>query len=113
MFLSNSATDDNKRVSVMAAAVPSDLELNRQSLNELFLCGITYQSVTYQSVTSIVKQCAKSVQLAKSNSMLTESSAITAGNSGGRGKNNGNRGRPTKEEYEVLMKKHSYNLCGK
>lgn len=110
MFLSNSATDDNKRVSVMAAAVPSDLELNRQSLNELFLCGITYQSVTYQSVTSIVKQCAKSVQLAKSNNMLTDSSA---GNSGGRGKNNGNRGRPTKEEYEVLMIKHSCNLCGK
>lgn len=55
MFLSNSAIDDSQRVSVMAAAAPSDENLNAQSTNEQFLGAITYQSVS-----SVIKQCDKS-----------------------------------------------------
>ena len=111
MMLSNSAIDDNQCVSVMAASAPSDPALNSQSSNDLFLGAITDQSVA-----SIVKQCDKSNQpgqAAPSNSMLTASFANTVGSSGSRGRNNGGKGRPTKEEYEDLMMKYPCNRCGK
>ena len=72
MLLSNSAIDDTQRISVMAAAAPSDQHLNGQSTNDQFLSAITYQSVA-----SVVKQCDKSSQHPAEGSHLTASSAGT------------------------------------
>lgn len=54
MLLSGSASDDSQRISVLAAAASSNDHLNSQSTNDH--CSTT---ITYQSVSSIIKQCDK------------------------------------------------------
>ena len=108
MLLSNSAIDDNQRVSVMAAAAPSDSNLYNQSTNYQFL-GV----ITYQSVASVIRQCDKANLPRTTEQPLTASSANGTGNGGYYGGNSSGRGRPTKAEYEVLMMRHPCNECGR
>lgn len=52
MLLRNSDTDQSQRVSVVAAAEPSNDNLNEQSMNDQFL-----EAVTYTKLASVVKKC--------------------------------------------------------
>lgn len=108
MLLSNSAIDDNQRVSVLAATPPADPTLNSQSTNDMFL-----SAVTYQSVASIVKQCDRTHTTSVNQNSLAASSAGTTQRYGHSSPQNRGRTRPTKAEYEALMMKHPCNLCGK
>lgn len=86
MLLSNSAIDDTQRVSVLAAAAPSDDNLNAQSTNDQFLSAITYQSVS-----SVIRQCDQSSAASENLNALNASSAGTTY----RGKGNRSRGNIT------------------
>lgn len=96
MLLSNSAINDAQRVSVMAAAAPSDENLNSQSSNDEFLSAFTYQSVS-----SVIKQCDKTSLEPNESTSLTASSAGT-----GRFERNRYKG------YSPSMK-YPCDLCGK
>lgn len=79
MLLSNSAIDDSQRVSVLAAAAPSGDSLDAQSTNDQFLSAITYQSVS-----SVIKQCDKSPSATGNVNALNASSAGTTSHGRGR-----------------------------
>ena len=108
MLLSNSAIDDNQRVSVWAATAPADPTMSSQSTNVMFLSAITYQSVA-----SIVKKCDRTHTTSVNQNSLAGSSAGTTQRYGHSSPQNRGRTRPTKAEYEALMMKHLCNLCGK
>ena len=102
MLLSNSAIDDSQRVSVMAAAAPSDESLNSQSSNDAFL-----SSITYQSVSSVIKQCDKTTHTTVDQAPL---SASSAGTSRSHEQNRNNKGR---SKGQSLSMKYPCDICGK
>ena len=102
MLLSNSAIEDSQRVSVMAAAAPSNQNLSSNSSNDEFLSAITYQSVS-----SVINQCDKSSQPPVENETLTASSAGTT-QFRGQYRNNNSRN----NSLSPTMK-FPCNICGK
>ena len=52
MLLSNALVNDSQRVSILAAASPSENVVGPQATNDQFL-----SAVTYNSIASVVKQC--------------------------------------------------------
>lgn len=103
MLLSNSGCDDSQRVTVLAAASPSNSNLTPQSTNDEFL-----KAVTYPSVASVIKQCDKSSHDGTENSPLAASSA---GTSCYRGPHRGNKERSNHRTHPT--RKYPCNLCGK
>ena len=95
MLIANASIDNTQRVSVLAAASPTGPDLDSQSTNAEFM-----KAVSYQSVSSVLRQCNRPHDTTISQSNPIISNAATTEHF--RGRNINPRGRPKLSPLQLL-----------
>lgn len=101
MLLSNSKAEDSQQVSILAAAGPSTEDLGDDPTNDEFL-----GAVTYESVSSVIRQCDRhsSAQHLNGNHVCTSRSHNSRFQT---------RNPMSKERYSTVTMRSTCRLCGK
>lgn len=108
MLLANADVDSSQRISILAATSPNDKLLNETSTMEDYA-----QTISYETVATVLRQCEKSISTTPSTAgrALAASSAAPHSSNGSR-PNRGNRVRLTLEQVAEAKRASQCKRCG-